>query len=389
MRVQEKVPNVPPRGRRRGSPAAATSGARIWIDLDNTPHVPFFKPIIRELERRGHTVGLSARDAFQVFELANAMGLEFTGIGRHYGKNAAKKVFGLAWRSVQLAPFFLRLRPHLAVSHGSRSQILLSNLCRVPTVLIMDYEHARMVSPARPRWMIVPHALDGQKLPADGDRVRFYRGIKEDVYAPEFRPDPALFEQLGLPRDEIIITVRPPANEAHYYRPESDELLVELMTRITQTPRVRAVLLPRNRVQESVLKAGHSEWFAGGKTIVPPRAVNGLDLLWLSDLAVSGGGTMNREAAALGVPAYSIFRGTVGAVDLKLEEEGRLTMVRDAREIWTAIDFVPRDKSRTPDSRLRDALGDIVDNIEEIIRIERKGSDRSRQPGAQRFLKGA
>jgi len=47
---------------------------KIWIDLDNTPHVPFFKPIIRELEKRGHEVVLTARDAFQVCELADRMG---------------------------------------------------------------------------------------------------------------------------------------------------------------------------------------------------------------------------------------------------------------------------------------------------------------------------
>ena len=134
----------------------------------------------------------------------------------------------------------------------------------------------------------------------------------------------ASLEELGLGPDEIIVTVRPPADEAHYYNPESDVLFHELMARICQTPGVRAVLLPRNAHQEQAIGTTFPEWFENGRTVIPRGAVDGLDLLWISDLVVSGGGTMNREAAALGVPVYSIFRGKTGAVDLMLEEEGRL-----------------------------------------------------------------
>ncbi|MCG7853528.1 MAG: DUF354 domain-containing protein, partial [Methanosarcinaceae archaeon] len=345
-------------------------GTNIWIDLDNTPHVPFFIPIIRELERRGHKVTLTARDAFQVCELADKMGLRYTKAGRHYGKSMARKLIGLLWRSVQLAPFILRQRPRLALSHGSRSQILLCNLFRIPTIQVMDYEYAQTIPFAHPRWMIVPTALAGKKLYTKEGYVRYYRGIKEDVYAPEFKPNPTLLKDLGLGQDEIVVTVRPPANEAHYYTPESDRLMLELMSRIHQTAGVRVVLLPRNQSQERNLKAHHPEWFLNDKTIIPSRVIGGLDLLWFSDLVVSGGGTMNREAAALGVPVYSIFRGKSGAVDLMLEKEGRLTMIHDVEEVWTSIRFIHRDKIGGPDNRPREALEDIVNHIEEIIRID-------------------
>jgi predicted glycosyltransferase len=344
--------------------------AKIWIDLDNTPHVPFFIPIIRELERRGHQVVLSAREAFQVCELADKKNLSYVKIGHHYGKNKIRKLFGLLWRSVQLAPFFLRRRPGLALSHGSRSQFFLANFLRLPTVVIMDYEHTRTIRPARPRWMIMPEAIADEKLRPRTHRRRFYRGIKEDVYAPEFEPDPSLLNELGLKPDDLIVTVRPPADEAHYYNPESDALLLELMALIGRTPGFRTVLLPRNKHQETAMKINHPEWFAGNKTIIPPWVVDGLDLLWYSDLVVSGGGTMNREAAALGVPVYSIFRGKTGAVDRCLEREGRLTMIRSAEDVRTKIKFVRRNKDQKPDHRPREALKEIVDYIEEIVRIE-------------------
>jgi predicted glycosyltransferase len=355
------------------NPAPSARLVKVWIDLDNTPHVPFFIPIVRELRQRGYEVVLTARDAFQVCELADKKGLTYVKVGRHYGKNPVMKVLGLFWRALQLLPFFLRERPSVALSHGARAQMLLANLLRVPTILIMDYEHVNTPPLVAPRWEIVPEALPSDGLHSTSRRVRKYRGIKEDVYAPDFQPDPALPAELGLRGTELVITVRPPANEAHYHNPESELLLARLMECICSIPEARAVMLPRNRQQEQSLRASNPEWFEGNRTVVPARAVDGLSLLWLSDLVVSGGGTMNREAAALGVPVYSIFRGKTGAVDRRLEEEGRLTLVRSAEEVSVKISFQRRDKNRPPDTRPREALRDIVDHVEDIIRLEGVG----------------
>jgi hypothetical protein len=347
---------------------------KIWIDLDNTPHIPFFMPIIDELKRRGHEVILTARDAFQVCELADEYGIQYVKVGRHYGKNPAMKIAGLLLRSLQLLPFCIHQRPGLALSHGGRSQILLCNLLRIPTILLCDYEHARPTPMSRPKWMLVPESLFGSNLPIRPDRLRFYRGIKEDVYVPGFRPDSSLYEELGVSRDEIIITARPPANEAHYYNPESEKLFVEFMSRACQSQGVRIILLPRNHLQEEGYRVTHPDWFVDAKTSVPPKAVNGLNLIWLSDLVVSGGGTMNREAAALGMPVYSVFRGMTGAVDRTLELEGRLKMIRNVDEIWTSIPLTHRDRNIAPDTASRPALKDIVDHVEDIARIEEIGS---------------
>jgi hypothetical protein len=344
--------------------------ARIWIDLDNTPHVPFFIPIIRELERRGHRVLLTARDAFQVCELAEENGLPVTKIGHHYGKNPILKIIGLFQRSGHLFPFSRRHRPDIAVSHGARSQVLLCWILGIPTITLADYEHARLLPFAKPRWLLVPEAVSVEGLPVKFHHIRQYPGIKEDVYVPDFDPDPSLLDKLGLHSDDIIVTVRPPADEAHYYNPESTVLFIELMSRIRQTSGIRVVLLPRNKSQELMLRMDHPEWFADSKTIIPTRVINGLNLIWFSDLVVSGGGTMNREAAALNVPVYSIFRGKIGAVDRMLEREDRLVMIRSKEEIWSKISFERKTRSLLPGKQVRPALVEILNNIENIIDIE-------------------
>jgi len=342
---------------------------RIWIDLDNTPHVPFFLPIIRELRKRGHEVILSARDAFQVCDLADKKGLSYACIGKHYGKNPLKKVIGLFWRGCQLFPFAKKNKPSLALSHGARSQILIANILGIPTILLTDYEHSQTIYPARAHWLIVPEILMGQVKKFRTNRIHYYRGIKEEVYVSDFEPNPGLALALGLKEDEIIITVRPPAEEAHYYNPESTKLFIELMERIAETEGVRAVLLPRHKIQEQRLRRTYPHWFIDDKVIVPSEALDGLQVLWLSDLVVSGGGTMNREAAALGVPVFSIFRGKTGKVDKMLESQGRLVLIKNKDEIWNKISFVRRKKNECFKKELKPALEDIINSIEDIIRV--------------------
>ncbi|MBI3853213.1 MAG: DUF354 domain-containing protein [Verrucomicrobia bacterium] len=355
----------------RSAAAGVGSGKKIWIDLDNTPHIPFFKPIIRELEKRGYIVVLTARDAFQTCELATRFDLAYTKVGRHYGKNSFLKVWGLVWRSLQLLPFVMRERPALGLSHGSRSQILLCNLLRIPTIMIMDYEHAQTPLLLRPRWEIVPDVLFKENLHCQArERIRKYKGIKEDVYAPEFKPDPTLCQQLQLGNGKIVVTVRPPATEAHYHNPESELFFVQFMNRVCNSPGVKAVLLPRNKTQETQLKAGWPQWFGDSKVIIPKEAVDGLNLLWHSDLVVSGGGTMNREAAALGVPVYSIFRGKSGAVDRHLQSQGKMTLIESIADVQNKILLKPRTRNGLPDSRPREALREIVEQVEDIIKLD-------------------
>src|SRR5688572_30640886 len=109
---------------------------KIWIDLDNSPHVPFFIPIVCELEKLGHRVFLTTRDCFQVCGLADRHGLKYKRIGTHYGANKLLKVIGTLWRSLQLLATVIRERPDMSMSHGSRPLVLLSSLLRIPTILL-------------------------------------------------------------------------------------------------------------------------------------------------------------------------------------------------------------------------------------------------------------
>jgi hypothetical protein len=350
------------------SAASEVKHSAIWIDLDNTPHVPFFEPIIEELSRRGHQCVLTARDAFQVCEMADQRGMSYTKIGRHHGKNAVVKLAGLYLRAMQLRPAVQRHKPVLAISHGSRAQSILANFLRIPNVIIADYEHARFLPLMGPDWEIVPDVIPDSSLYCKPDKILKYPGIKEDVYVPQFKPDRFIREQLQLADHHIVVTARPPASEAHYRNPESDILFSAFMDRALLTPDVKIVLLPRNSKQAEVLRAKWAHDFQNGRIVIPEHAVDGLNLLWYSDLAVSGGGTMNREAAALGVPVYSVFRGTIGAVDRHLAAEGRLMLIETRNDVVGKLKLERRPKyARFTGVRSSAALFSIVNHIEYIL----------------------
>lgn len=201
------------------------------------------------------------------------------------------------------------------------------------------------------------------------DRIRKYPGLKEDIYVPNFEPDPEILPLLGLTEEDLVVTIRPPATEAHYHNPESDKLFYEVVEFLGHHPDVRMVILPRNeKKQTALVKNTWPKWCAEGKIIIPEQVVNGLNLIWHSDFVVSGGGTMNREAAALGVPVYSIFRGKIGAVDRYLSDIGRLTLIESAEDIPNKIVLTRRHRPSKPEYTNRPALHQIVDHIEEMLK---------------------
>jgi predicted glycosyltransferase len=329
--------------------------------------VPFFVPIIEELRKRGHEVILTARDAYQVRELLDLYRLPSKVIGRHYGKNRAAKILGTCIRAVQLIPRVFHEKIDLAVSHGSRAQMMWGFALGIPTLLILDYEYIAMLGFIRPDWILVPQIIPDSKELKPKRQVLRYPGLKEDVYVPRLRPNPSVGSQVGFEEEDIVVPVRPPAVEAHYHNPEAETLRNATLNFLTQAPKVRVVLLPRNEDQTRTLRKAWGKWLIDRKIVIPGHAVDGVNLIWFSDLVVSGGGTMNREAAALGVPVYSVFRGKIGAVDRCLQKEGRLVLIESVEDIPKKIILKRRQKNEPKICDERLALQAIVDSIINII----------------------
>jgi predicted glycosyltransferase len=239
----------------------------------------------------------------------------------------------------------------------------------IPTVLLFDYEHSKSLPLIKPELGIAPEVINSPHIAKHFKRgLRVYSGIKEDVYVPSFRPDPSILQQLNLREDDIVATIRPPASEAHYHNPDSDKLFFEVVEFLGHRSGVRMIILPRNeKTQKDLVYKTWPRWCKEGTIIIPDRVVDGLNLIWHSDLVISGGGTMNREAAALGIPVYSIFRGTLGSVDKYLAERGRLTMIETREDVESKIRLVKRRKGTEESFGDSLALKQIMIAIEEVL----------------------
>lgn len=310
---------------------------RIWIDLANSPHVPFFRSLANEFLRRDHEVIVTARAFAETVELAEAAGFAPQVIGGHGGGKLSGKAGNLLQRALALARWARGRNIDLALSHNSYSQILAARVLSLRAVTLMDYEHqpANHLAFRLASRIIVPRPFPEAALSrfgATAAKVRRYEGIKEDVYLADFQSDPEFAKQLrelGITQSDVLVTVRPPAAEALYHRFEN-ELFDQLLDHLSATPLVKTVLLPRNNAQRKDYSLR-----ANTQLIVLPGPIDGPNLIAQSDLVVSAGGTMNREAAALGIPAASIYLGKWAAIDEELVNERRLQRISTPEQIRT------------------------------------------------------
>lgn len=312
---------------------------RIWIDLANSPHVPFFRALIPEFVARGHQIEITARDFAQTVDLAISAGMTPHVVGGHGGGTLTGKAGNLIGRAKALRKWARDRGFDLALSHNSYAQIAAAASLGVKTVTLMDYEHqpANHLAFRLASRVIVPRAFPAAELKKYGAstrRVKRYEGTKEDVYLADFVPDPNFSETLlglGVATSDVLVVVRPPAREALYHRFEN-ELFDKLLENLSAREAVKIILLPRSDAQ----RAEYSSRKLAG-LIMPRTALDGANLIAAADLVVSAGGTMNREAAALGVPAVSIYAGKWAAIDQELVEEGRLRSIGSVEEIESLV----------------------------------------------------
>ena len=291
---------------------------RIWVDLTNSPHVLVMRPVIEKLRGRGHEVEVTARDFAQTLELCERLGIAHTAIGRHRGGRISAKALGLLDRSVALARWARGRRFDRAMGHGSNDVMVAAAILRIPSATTFDYEWATVQHNVNCRLaadVVVPDAIPPERLDRYGARgkVRGYPGLKEEYYLADFEPDPAILAELGLDPAEPIAVVRTPPAVSLYHRFEND-LFAGVLDRLAGS---QTVVLPRTSEQRAELEQA-------GRFIVPEHAIDAQSLIAFADVVVSAGGTMNREAVALGTPVYTVFEGRLGAVDERLIGEGRL-----------------------------------------------------------------
>jgi predicted glycosyltransferase len=320
---------------------------RLWIDITAPAHVLVFRPLIGILRERGVEVEVTARHYAQTLQLLELHGIDAEIFGRHGGRSRFAKAQALTSRLGALRRWAKGRRFDAALAHGSHELTITARRLGIPSSTTFDYEFAWLQHQLGCRaatYVVVPDAIPAERLERYGVRppkLRQYPGLKEEYYLADFEPNRSLLEQVGIDPGRTLIVVRTPPDVSLYHR-RSNPLFPQVLEYVGRQEGVHAVVLPRTREQaEYVRSLGLPAVF------VPERAVDAQSLIALADLVVSAGGTMNREAAALGVPVYTTYGGRLGGVDEQLIREGRLVPLTDPR----ALAIGKRDDAAPPRSR--------------------------------------
>ncbi|WP_084300272.1 DUF354 domain-containing protein [Chitinimonas koreensis] len=309
---------------------------KIWIDLSNSPHVIFFRPIIARLRAAGHLVELTYRDFAQTRPLVEKFGLGGNCIGGHGGKSKLLKVANLCGRTLSLIQYARKHRFDLAISHNSYFQVIAAKALGIPVITMMDFEGnpANHLSFRLASRVMVPTTFPDEALIRFGARHAVkYAGIKEDICLDDFEADPAyrrhVLDTLGVPEQQqagALVVVRTPPSEALYHQ-HGNDLFPALLQKLNDTAGITVIVLPRYESQVAPLRQAYP------RLILPQEPLDGLKLVHSADLVISAGGSMNREAAALGTPVCTIFAGPLPAVDRHLVEAGKLRVIDSLQAI--------------------------------------------------------
>jgi predicted glycosyltransferase len=275
---------------------------------------------------------VTAREYGQTLGILDRLGIPYTPVGSHGGASALGKGRALAGRSARLARVVWGRRPQLALAHGSVDLAVVSSLFRIPSAQMQDYEFAgwqRQIAFRAAGKVLMPDSIPLDRLKRIGAKERKlvrYPGLKEEYYLADFTPDAAVLDELGLGREKVLVVVRPPPETSEYHA--RNDVYGEAIRYLAQADSVQAVVIPRTAGQgEEVREMG------AANLIVPGRAIDAQSLIAYADLVVSAGGTMNREAVALGTPVFTTFAGRMGGVDEALIADGRLRVLTDPAEL--------------------------------------------------------
>src|SRR5438094_2782940 len=319
----------------------------VWIDMTASAHVLVFRPLIRIMEERGDDVQITARDYAQTLQLLELHGLSAGVIGRHGGRSRFQKARQMTHRLGALRQFAKGRDFDIALAHGSHELTLTARRLGIPSSTTFDYECATLQHQLGCRAatrVVVPDAIPPERLQPYGVRppkLVQYPGLKEEYYLADFEPDRSLLDRFGVDRARVLVVLRPPPDVSLYHR-HSNPLFPQTLEHLGRSEDVQAFVLPRTEEQREYVRG-----LGLPSVILPEGAVDAQSLIALADLVVSAGGTMNREAAALGVPVYTTYGGRLGGVDEELIREGRLKPLTDPR----ALELKKRDA--TAEERVR------------------------------------
>lgn len=290
---------------------------KVWIDITNAPHAHFFKGVIKELERMNHEIIVTTREFDGLTEILDMLGIEYYTVGKHGGRTLEGKLLASAERTYKLSRLIIEEKPDISLYKHSVEAPRVAFGLGIPSVGFVDNETAvaqnKLMLPLT-SLIIYPKAIDAYdliKFGADPNFMRPLNGFSELAHLYDFKPTRKTLRDLGVKKKEYIVMRTEPV-KANYFEGPEKSILEDV---IPLLPEIPIVLFLRTKEQRKRFEKFEN-------VIIPNKPIDTLSLLYYARLMMGAGGTMNREAIALGTPTISTYPGKLLAVTKWLIEKG-------------------------------------------------------------------
>lgn len=282
---------------------------RIVVDMNHPAHVHYFKNFIREIQKRGHEILITASEKDLTYRLLDLYGFEYIKVGS-YGKSIFQKFINIPILDYTMYRVTKKFRPDVFLGFGSIRAAHVSKILRKPCIALDDTEHAKW------EHLLYTPFTDAILTPSCfkkdfGKKQIRYNGYTELAYLHpnRFTPDPAVLTELGLTEDDPFIIIRFVSWQAsHDVGQHGIRDKVRMVKALEQYGRVLIT-------SEGALPPELEQY----RMRISPEKIH--DLLYYATLYIGEGATMASEAAVLGTPSIfvSSLAGTMGNF-IELEE---------------------------------------------------------------------
>jgi predicted glycosyltransferase len=321
------------------------SSKRIWIDLDDSTQIPFFAPIVKNLEEKGYNVLISGRNYSKIKLLADLYNLDYIPTAKQFDKNNFTKILNSFFRSFQLLLFVIKSKPTIAITHGSVSQMIAAFILRIPIAMFLDYEFIRALPTLiKPNIIFMPNILYNNLHSSFGTKIFSYPGRKEDIYLHNFAPDSNIITNLKIDTSSIIIFIKLQSYKNFDKDYQRKQLFQEIIKMLTNNETTRTIILLQDELGKAEILKYFNIDLNSEKLLIQTEIIDELNLLWHSDIVISDSRSLNREASSMGIPVYNIFHDKLGAVDSHLVKNNRLILIENIKDVRTKIQIKKKQK---------------------------------------------
>ncbi len=358
----------------------AGASLRVWVDVTEASQVVFMAPIVRRLEGSGHTVTLTARRFAEADLVLRRYGLPAVLTTGHRGGGLGTRAVGLANRTARLLALAAGERFDVAVGSHASDLAGATWALGIPTMTFLDDEHLHRGNTLNMRLVdevAAPDAVSPATLTTYGapsDRLFRYPGFKEEYYLHDLSADPGALAGLGVDGRRLVGVVRPGRAAAGAESRREEAALLGITRELATHPDLTLIVVARDEAQRRAFLE-----IDGSALLAPATPLTGAaSLIAAADFILGAGGVMTREAAALGVPAYTVSWRPATPVDASLLASGRL------RRVATAAEIAPvKQDARTAPAYTRDP----VIFVNRLLELARRRSRRARLADLVRGLR--